>query len=101
MPIIKINSTAEFEKEIASGKVLVDFYADWCGPCKMMEPILKIVSEENPDKRILKINVDEQQELMSRYKIMSIPTLIAFEEGQETKKVIGLQAKQQLEELIK
>jgi len=101
MPIIKINSTEEFEKEIASGKVLVDFYADWCGPCKMMEPILKLVSEENPDKKILKINVDEQQELMNRYKIMSIPTLISFDQGQETKKVIGLQAKPQLEELIK
>jgi len=101
MPIIKINSTAEFEKEIASGKTLVDFYADWCGPCKMMAPIMQVVSNENPDQKILKVNVDEQQELMRRYQIMSIPTLIVFENGQEVKKAIGLQPKQQLEALIK
>jgi thioredoxin 1 len=66
-----------------------------------MAPIMQVVSNENPDQKILKVNVDEQQELMRRYQIMSIPTLIVFENGQEVKKAIGLQPKQQLEALIK
>jgi len=103
MAIQKINSTEEFDKILANPntKVLVDFYADWCGPCKMMAPILETVANENPDQVILEVNVDEQEELMSRYKIMSIPTLIVFENGEIVKKAIGLQPKNQLEELIK
>jgi len=66
-----------------------------------MAPILETVANENPDQVILEVNVDEQEELMSRYKIMSIPTLIVFENGEIVKKAIGLQPKNQLEELIK
>jgi len=103
MAIQKINSTSEFDKILANPntKVLADFYADWCGPCKMMAPILETVANENPDQVILEVNVDEQEELMARYKIMSIPTLIVFENGEIVKKAIGLQPKNQLEELIK
>jgi thioredoxin 1 len=66
-----------------------------------MAPILETVANENPDQVILEVNVDEQEELMARYKIMSIPTLIVFENGEIVKKAIGLQPKNQLEELIK
>ena len=81
----------DFDKEI-SKDVIVDFYADWCGPCKMLGPVL-----EETNFNVLKVNVDDFQELAIKYGVMSIPTLIRFKNGEEVKKVIGFRTKEELE----
>lgn len=85
----------DLNEEIKEGKVLVDFYADWCGPCKMLAPVLEELSEERGTK-IIKINVDEHEDLARKYAVMSIPTLIYFEEGNEKKKNVGFLPKDAL-----
>ena len=77
-----INTAAEFEAAIKEGTVLVDFFATWCGPCKMLSPVLEEVANENPNINVLKIDVDEVGELAARYGIQSIPTLMLFKNGQ-------------------
>lgn len=74
-------SLNEFDEQIKSGFVLVDFYANWCGPCKMQSPILEEFSKTRPNLIILKVDVDKEQELASRFNVMSIPTLILFKDG--------------------
>lgn len=91
-----INNAAEFDAAIKEGTVLVDFFATWCGPCKMLSPVLEEVSEENPNVSILKIDVDEVGELAARYGIQSIPTLMLFENGQRVETRTGYQNKNQL-----
>lgn len=88
-------SEADFEKEVLNSdkKVLVDFYADWCGPCKMLAPILEQIAEENNDVKIVKVNVDENENLAVKYKIMSIPALIVFDKGEIYNKSVGLISK--------
>ena len=92
-----LENKEDFIKEIAKDKILVDFYADWCGPCKMMGEILKEI--ESID--ILKVNTDEFPELAQKYGIMSIPTLIVFEKGKECQKTIGMMSKQELLDWLK
>ena len=95
-----LNVTGEnYEKEVlkADKPVLIDFYADWCGPCKMIAPIL----EEMEDASIYKINVDEEQDLAMQYGIMSIPCLISFKDGKEYKRSVGLVEKETISELLK
>ena len=87
----------DFEKEISKELVLVDFYADWCGPCKMMGKVL----EEMADIDILKVNVDNFPNIARDFKVMSIPTLIIFENGKEVKKNIGMMSKNDLESWLK
>lgn len=95
-----INGNKNNFKELINNKVIVDFYADWCGPCKMLSPVLdKISDEENID--IVKINVDNDPELAKEYGIMSIPTIIVFENGEEKNKNIGLCSKQDIKDMIK
>lgn len=98
MSVINLND-ANFKGTIASGVVLVDFYADWCGPCKMISPIVEQVSYET-DAKVGKINVDENNYTASEYQIMSIPTLIIFKDGQVAQKIIGFTSKEQLLEEI-
>lgn len=77
--------------------VLVDFYADWCGPCKMMSPILEELSQEFDGKiKIVKINVDNNPELSSEYSVMSIPNMIIFENGKQKENIVGARSKQDL-----
>ena len=83
--------------ELIQEKVLVDFYANWCGPCKMLSPILEKIEEV----KVLKVNVDENPELARDYAVMSIPCLILFEEGKEKKRKIGFIPENQLKEWIK
>lgn len=90
-----------FEEEIQSGVVLVDFYADWCGPCKMLGPVLEEVSREHPELSIIKVNVDENEELARMYAVMSIPTILLFRDGQLVKKQVGFVPKDLLLEWIK
>ena len=97
--MIKHYSKEEDFNEIIKNKVLVDFYADWCGPCKMLAmEIEKVASEIDID--IVKVNVDEEEEIARKYGVMSIPTLILFENGQELKKTIGFMSKDKIKEFI-
>ena len=89
-----------FNEVINSGLVLVDFYAEWCGPCKMLGPVLEEVSSELTDINIIKVNVDEHSELAQKYGVMSIPTLILFKDGQEVEKNIGFITKEDMVEFI-
>ena len=101
MSVKKINET-NFEKEILNGgTALVDFYADWCGPCKMIAPIVEEIAAENPDITVGKVNVDESSDLAAKFGVMSIPTLIVFKNGQEYSKVVGFNSKGAILDLLK
>lgn len=95
---------SDFQEKIVSSSlpVLVDFYADWCGPCKMAGPILEELSEDYKDKLIVaKVNVDQNQNSAQQYDVMSIPTVILVKDGKEVGRQIGFAGKQGYEELIK
>lgn len=95
---LNLNSK-NFENEVLNSEmpVLVDFYADWCGPCKMMGPIVEELAEELKDiAKVGKINVDENQDLAMQYKVMSIPTLIIFKGGKEEYRLVGARDKSEL-----
>lgn len=97
MSVLKITST-NFEEEVLNYQktVIIDFYADWCMPCKMMSPIIDNIAEENDDIKVGKINVDEAQELAMKYNVMSIPTVIVFKAGKEYKKFVGVTSKENI-----
>lgn len=99
MPAISQLSDSTFDEEIGSADVpvLVDFWAEWCGPCKMIAPILEEIADENGDKiRIAKLNVDENPDVARRYEVMSIPTMIVFRDGEPAKRIVGAKGKGQL-----
>ena len=97
--MIKHVDEKKFEKEVNGKKVLVDFFATWCGPCKMLGLVM-----EKFDKKdiipIIKVDVDEAQELSSKYKIFSVPTLIIFEDGKELKRISGFMSEEELEKWV-
>lgn len=97
MNVLKITNK-NFEEEVLNSDkpVIIDFYADWCGPCKMMSPIIDNIAEENSDIKVGKVNVDEAQEIAIKYNIMSIPTIIIFKEGKEYKKFVGVTSKENI-----
>lgn len=99
----KILDAAEFKELVleSEGNALVDFYAVWCGPCKMMAPIIDELSEEATDYAVYKVDVDEDPEIAEKYNVMSIPTLIYFEKGEPVRKKVGAVSKEQLIEYIK
>lgn len=99
MSIVKADST-NFKSEMSSGLVLVDFYADWCGPCKMIGPVLEQVASERSDVKIVKLNVDMSPDVAQQYGVMSIPTLILFKDGESKAKTMGFQPKPVLEQWI-
>ena len=91
-----IQNKEEFDVLIKEGLVLVDFFATWCGPCKMLSPVLEEVANENPSLSVLKIDVDEVGELAARFGIQAIPTLILFKNGNQVATRMGYQNKNQL-----
>lgn len=97
-----IETVKEFDEILENNKsVLIDFYADWCGPCKMIAPVLEDLSKTYTDVTFIKVNVDELGEIAQRYEVMSIPALFAIKEGKTVRNGVGFQPKPQLEELIK
>lgn len=97
MSVIDINEN-NFENEILNSekKVLLDFWASWCGPCRMVSPIIDEIAQERSDIKVAKVNVDEQPALAERFGIMSIPTLVAMENGEVQKQATGAQSKSQI-----
>ena len=90
---------ATFQVDVleADGPVLVDFWAPWCGPCRVVAPVLEEIATERPDLKIVKLNIDENQQTAANFEVLSIPTLILFKHGQVAKKVIGAYPKRKLE----
>ena len=101
--MLKHVSVEDFEDEVLKSdvKVLVDFYADWCGPCKMMAPVLEEIAENNNGFKIVKLNVDENMSIAEKYNIMSIPALFVFDKGEVVNKSVGLISKNEVLDLLK
>ena len=102
MAVVKL-TTETFDQEVlqAGQTVLVDFYADWCGPCKMMAPVVEELAGEEPRVKVCKINIDEEMAIAQRYGVMSIPTFIAFKNGEVAGKQVGAIPKSKLQELVR
>lgn len=102
MSVIDVKA-ADFETEVLKSDktVLVDFWAVWCGPCRMLSPVVDQVAEENPDIKVCKVNVDEEQQLAIKYGVMSIPTLLVFKGGELVNQSVGVIPKEEVLNLIK
>lgn len=100
--MIKELTTENFDNKIASPeKTLVDFWAPWCGPCRMLSPIVDKIAESADGFRVCKVNVDEQPEIAKKYSIAAIPTLLVFQSGEVIKKSLGLLTEDEVLELLK
>lgn len=102
MSVIHITKE-NFENEVLNSEktVLLDFYADWCGPCRMVAPIVEAISEEHPEYKIGKINVDEQGELATTFGVMSIPSLFVIKNGEVANQAVGARTKAQILDMLK
>ena len=96
---VHVNGAEEFQDAVADGVVLVDFYADWCGPCKQLEPIVERIAAET-DATVAKVDIDANQGLAAQYAVRSVPTLLLFADGEQVEQLVGVQQEQQLRSLI-
>ncbi len=103
MSVISIGSAEAFDKLITESEkpVLVDFWAEWCGPCKILSPRVDEAAEEMDDVAVAKVNVDDQQDLAARYKVMQIPTLLLFKGGEVASKSVGAITKDQIKDFAR
>lgn len=99
MSIVHVNEE-KFKENINGGKVLVDFFATWCGPCKMLSPVLEELTEDRSELKIVKVDVDESPILAKEYGVMSVPTLLLFENGELKKRQSGFMPKEMLNNWI-
>lgn len=101
MAVIVINKD-NFQKEVIESEktVLLDFWASWCGPCRMLSPIVDEIAEENPDIKVGKVNVDEEQELASQFNVMSIPSLFVMKNGKVSNQSVGVIPKNEILKLL-
>ena len=102
MEVLKVTSES-FEKEVLQSEktVLVDFYADWCGPCKMLAPIIQEIANENENIKVVKVNIDQAQDLAEKYDVMSIPTTVVIKNGQEIDRTVGYVGKETILNMVK
>ena len=101
MSVVKINKENFASEVLNSNKpVLLDFYADWCGPCRMVGPIVSEIANERSDVKVGKINVDEQPELAAQFQVMSIPMLAVIKNGKLENQVVGYRSKEQIEAML-
>lgn len=100
MSVLNVNKENFDSVKNSSKAVLLDFYADWCGPCRMVSPVVDQIAEERPDIAVGKVNVDEQPELAAQFGVMSIPTLLVFKDGQAVNKAVGARPKEELLSLL-
>ena len=89
-------TTKDFSKQISKGKVIVDFWAEWCGPCKMIAPIFEELSGEIKDVKFGKLNVDENEDVAAKYGVRGIPTMVLYEDGEEVGRIVGFMPKTSL-----
>lgn len=102
MSVLSVNKNSFAQEVINSDKtVIVDFWAAWCGPCRMLSPIVDEVAKEHPEVKVCKVNVDDEPELAQHFGIMSIPTLIVFKGGKAVASSVGLRPKSEIEAMIK
>ena len=101
MSIIEVNKD-NFESEVIKSEipVLVDFNADWCGPCKMLKPVLEALSEKNDDFKIVSVNVDNEEDLSEKYQVSSIPCLVVFKDGYEVNRSVGFKLEDDIIDLV-
>lgn len=101
MAVIKV-TTGNFEKEVLNSDVtvLADFNADWCGPCRMLKPIVEEIASENPNIKVVSINIDDEDELADEYNVASIPCVVVFKNGVEVQRSIGFRPKNAIVDLL-
>ncbi len=100
-PVRYIREENEFTRTIKQGNVVVDFYADWCGPCKRLGPVITDLAKEFADVKFVKVNVDNEGNISKHYGVRSIPTLVFFKNGNEVKKITGYKSKSDLRSILK
>ena len=103
MMLVKDMNKENFQEEVVQSDkpVLVDFWASWCGPCRMVSPIVDEIAQERPDVKVVKVNVDQEQELALKFGVMSIPTLVVMKDGKVVNQAVGVRPKEQILDLLK
>jgi len=96
---VHVDGAESFQEAVADGVVLVDFYADWCGPCKQLEPIVERLAATT-DATVAKVDIDANQGLAAQYGVRSVPTLVLFADGEAAERLVGMQGEQQLRSLV-